>query len=114
MGNNLDLDSDKSDGVAFMGYALDTELTIKYKESLTAFIKLESDGPFDYDALIMSDNRINSLFGDIDNYSLPEILLRVEEYWIDTTLCNLPVKMKVGQYAYQVGNGYALGGYYEN
>ena len=45
---------------------------------------------------------------------MPEIIPRVEEYWIDSVVVNLPLKFKIGQYPNQVGNGYALGGYYEN
>ncbi len=114
LGNNLDLDSDKSDSVAYMGYTYDTKLNFTYKDFLTSYIKFESNGPFDYDAPIVSDKKIDTRYGEIDNYSIPEILPRVEEYWVDTVVFNLPVKFKIGQYANQIGNGYALGGYYEN
>ena len=114
LGNNLDLNSDKSDGVTYMGYTYDTKFNITYKEFLTSFIKLESNGPFDFDAPIVSDRKINTLFGEVDNYSMPEIIPRVEECWIDLVVINLPLKFKIGLYPNQVGNGYALGGYYEN
>lgn len=67
LGNNLDLNSDKSDGVTYMGYTYDTKFNITYKEFLTSFIKLESNGPFDFDAPIVSDRKINRLFGEVDN-----------------------------------------------
>ena len=94
MGNNLDLDSDKSDGVTYMGYTYDTKFNITYKEFLTSFIKLEGNGPFDYDAPIVSDRKTNTLFGEVENYSMPEIIPRVEEYWIDSVVINLPLKFK--------------------
>ncbi|UJS18090.1 MAG: alginate export family protein [Candidatus Jettenia sp.] len=114
IGNNLDLDSKKSDGVTYVGYTYDTEFNITYKDFLISFIRFESSGPFDYDAPIISDKKINTLFGEVDNYSVPEIIPRVEEYWIDSLIFHLPARLKLGQYAYHVGNGYALGGYYEN
>src|SRR3990167_8849262 len=112
--NNLYLNSIKSDGVNYMGYTYDKKFNIAYKEFLTSFIKLESKGPFGFDAPIVSDRKINTLFGEVDNYSMPEIIPRVEECWIDLVVINLPLKFKIGQYPNQVGNGYALGGYYEN
>ena len=114
LGNNLDLNSDKSDGVAFMGFAYDMKLTTEYKDIFSSFFKLESNGPFDYDAPVLSDRKVNTISGQVDNYRFPEIIPRVEEYWVDTRVFSFPVKFKVGQYPYQVGNGYALGGYYEN
>ena len=114
LGNNLDLDKDKSDGVTYMGYTFDMKFKVDYKESLTSLVRFESNGPFDFDAPILSDNKIDTLFGEVDNYSFPEVIPRVEEYWVDSVVYNLPVKFKIGQYPYQVGNGYALSGYYEN
>lgn len=114
LGNNLDLDSNKSDGVTYMGYTYDLKFNLQYKDLLTSFIKLESNGPFDFDAPIISDKKIDTFFGEVDNYSIPEVIPRVEEYWVDSFVLNFPVKFKIGQYAYQVGNGFALSGYYEN
>lgn len=114
LGNNLDLNSSEDDGVTYVGYSFNTRFNISYKEFFMSFLKLESNGTFDYDAPIVSDNKINTLFGDIDNYSFPEIIPRVEEYWVDSKIFDLPVRVKIGQYAYLVGNGYVLGGYYEN
>lgn len=114
LGNNLDLDNEKRDGVTYAGYTYDMELNITYKDFLISFIRLESNGPFDYDAPVISDKKINTLFGEVVNYGIPEIIPRVEEYWINFFVFYLPVKLKLGQYAYRVGNGYALGGYYEN
>lgn len=114
LGNNLDLDNDKSDGVIYMGYTYDMKFHLEYKDVLASFLKLESNGPFDFDAPIMSDNKIDTFYGEINNYSIPEVIPRVEEYWVDSLLFNLPLKFRIGQYPYQVGNGYALCGYYEN
>lgn len=114
LGNTLDLDNDKSDGVTYMGYTYDLKFDVKYKDILTSFVKLESNGPFDFDAPLMSDKKIDTFFGEVNNYSIPEVVPRVEEYWIDSFVFPFPVKFKLGQYPYQVGNGYALGGYYEN
>lgn len=114
LGNNLDLDNDKSDGITYMGYTYELKFNLEYTDVLTSFVKLESNGPFDFDAPIVSDKKINTFFGEVSNYSLPEVIPRVEEYWIDSLIFNLPVKFKLGQYPYRVGNGYALGGYYEN
>ena len=89
LGNNLDLNSDNSsDSLAYMGYTYDTKVNIKYKEYLTSFVKLESNGPFDFDAPIVSDKKVNTRFGAVDNYSFPEVIPRVEEYWIDTLVFN--------------------------
>ncbi len=114
LGNNLDLDNDKSDSVTYMGYTYDQKFNLRYKDILTSFVKLESNGPFDFDAPIMSDKKIDTFYGEVDNYSIPEVIPRVEEYWIDSLVFYLPAKIKLGQYPFQVGNGYALGGYYEN
>ncbi len=97
-----------------MGYTYDLKFNVEYKEVLTSFVKLESNGPFDFDAPIMSDKKIDTFYGEVDNYSMPEVIPRVEEYWVDSLVFDFPVKFKLGQYSYQAGNGYALGGYYEN
>ncbi|MEP9411658.1 MAG: alginate export family protein [Candidatus Brocadia sp.] len=114
LGNNLDLDNDRSDGIIYMGYTYDLRFNLEYKDILTSFVKLESNGPFDFDAPVMSDRKINTFYGKVDNYSIPEVIPRVEEYWVDSMVFHFPLRFKIGQYPYQVGNGYALCGYYEN
>ena len=46
---------------------------MKDKEILTSFLRLESNGTFDYNVPLMSTRKISTLYGEIDNYSIPVI-----------------------------------------
>lgn len=113
--NVVDLDShNKDDTTAYLGldYSLGFSLESKDQEK-KFFLKLERNGPYDYDAPVFVRNTLMTSGGVIDGYRNEDLLPQLEEFWMDLPLVK-PVRFKLGLYMYEVGKGFSLNGCYEN
>jgi len=113
--NVVDLDShNKDDHSTYLGidYSLAISADFKDKESKFYF-KLERNGPYDYSAPIFIHNTLINSGGRVERYRDSELLPQVEEFWLDSKLFD-NYRVKAGLYIYEVGNGFALNGNYEN
>jgi hypothetical protein len=113
--NTVDLDSANSDDTTtYLGidYSLGFKGAFK-NENLNFYLKLERNGPGDYNAPLFVHNTLINTGGVIEKYHNDELLPQIEEFWLDTPLSRL-LRFKVGLYTYEVGNGFSLNGSYEN
>jgi hypothetical protein len=113
--NVVDLDSRNSDDTTTY-FGLDYSLGLKseFKDIDTLlFVKLERNGPYDYDAPLFVHNTLMTSGGVIEKYRNDELLPELEEFWVDKALIK-PWRFKAGLYTYEVGYGFALNGGYEN
>jgi hypothetical protein len=113
--NTVDLDSDnKEDAGAYIGLDYSVGFYAECKDWDTKlYLKLERNGPTDYDAPVFVHNKVMTTGGVIGAYRNEELLPGVEEFWFDAPLTG-PVRLKAGLFAYEVGNGFSLNGAYEN
>jgi hypothetical protein len=114
--NTVDLDSRNSDDTStYLGidYNLSLSLKAKDEEGPSAFIKLERNGPYDYDAPIAIHNTLITSTDRVERYRDAQLLPGVEEFWLDLPLGLMPARLKGGLFAYEVGHGISLGGAYE-
>ncbi|MFH0826873.1 MAG: hypothetical protein V1923_03175 [Candidatus Omnitrophota bacterium] len=113
--NTVDLDShNKDDSTAYLGldYSFGFNLESKDKEK-RFFLKLERNGPCDYSAPLFVHNTLMTSAGSIERYRNESLLPQIEEFWMDVPLLQ-PIRLKLGLYTYEVGNGFSLHGCYEN
>lgn len=113
--NIADLDSSNSDDTtAYLGidYSLGFKSELKSRDSIF-YLRLERNGPSDYDAPLFVHNTLMNSGGAIEKYRNDELLPQLEEFWLDTPLFN-NFRFKSGLYTYEVGNGFSLNGAYEN
>lgn len=118
MRNTVDLDShNRDDHSTYMGidYSLGFGLNFK-DEGPKFFVKLERNGPWDYDAPLFIHNTLTvSGPSRIEVYRNDELLPQFEEFWFDVPLGKIPLRFKAGLFAYDIGKGFAMGtGTYEN
>jgi hypothetical protein len=113
--NVVDLDShNKNSRSTYLGIDYSFALTGEFKDSGDQFyLKLERNGPYDYDAPIFIQNKLINSGGQIEKYRNAELLPQVEEFWLDNKLGD-NFGLKTGLYVYEVGNGFSLNGGYEN
>ncbi len=104
----------KDDSTVYLGidYSLGFNLDLKNNPS-KFYLKLERNGPYDYDAPLFIHNTLMTSGGVIEKYRDEELLPALEELWMETPLFDY-LKFKAGLYAYTVGNGFSLNGGYEN
>jgi hypothetical protein len=113
--NVVDLDSGNSDDTTtYLGIDYNLGFRCASKDNGPEFyLKLERNGPGDYDAPLFVHNTLMNTGGVIEKYRNDELLPQVEEFWL-----SLPLKQnfryKLGLYAYEVGNGFSLNGSFEN
>lgn len=115
MKNAVDLDSGNSDDTTTytgIDYSLGFHAESK-DEGVSLFMKLERNGPWDYDAPLFIRNTLTTSSGRIEAYRDDELLPGVEEYWLDGPLPGA-ARCKVGLFSYAVGNEFSLNGAYEN
>ena len=113
--NVVGLDShNKDDYTTYLGIDYSLAFSADFKDSSNKFyIKLERNGPYDYNAPIFIHNKLITSGGSVEEYRNAELLPQVEEFWFDSkTQGSLGVK--AGLYIYEVGNGFSLNGNYEN
>jgi hypothetical protein len=113
--NVVDLDSHNSDdSTTYFGLDYSLGFKTEFKDQDTSlFVKLERNGPYDYDAPLFVHNTLMTSGGVIEKYRNDELLPEVEEFWLDSALIK-PYRFKIGLYTYEVGYGFALNGGYEN
>jgi len=113
--NIVDLDSDNSDDTtAYLGIDYSLGFGLESKNNGAKFyLKLERNGPGDYDAPLFVHNTLMNSGGVIEEYRNDELLPQLEEFWLDTPLYNA-FRFKIGLYTYEVGNGFSLNGAFEN
>ena len=113
--NVVDLDShNKLDQTTYLGMDYSFATTVEFKNSGNKFyLKLERNGPYDYDAPLFIHNTLLTSGGSVEKYNNAELLPQVEEFWLDTKLAS-NFGLKAGMYIYEVGNGFSLNGGYEN
>lgn len=102
------------DTTAYMGIDYSLAFRSEFKDGGPKFyLKLERNGPFDYDAPLFVHNTLMNSGGDIERYRGKELLPQLEEFWIDAPVLGA-FRFKSGLYTYEVGNGFSLNGGYEN
>ena len=113
--NVVDLDSrNKDDHTAYLGIDYSFAFNVDFKDSQNKFyFKLERNGPYDYSAPLFIHNTLVNSGGPVERYRGLELLPQVEEFWLDSKLFD-KYRFKAGLYIYEVGNGFALNGNYEN
>jgi hypothetical protein len=113
--NVVGLDShNKDDQTTYLGIDYSFAINGELKNSGSKFyLKLERNGPYDYDAPLFIHNTLINSGGRVEKYRNAELLPQVEEFWWDTKLWS-NFGLKAGMYIYEVGNGFSLNGGYEN
>lgn len=116
--NVVGLDShNKDDHTTYFGidYSFGLSLNLKPQDQ-RFYLKLERNGPWDYDAPIFIHNTLMvSGPSRIEAYRGDELLPQVEEFWFDLPLFDSPLRLKAGLFPYEIGKGYAQGtGSFEN
>jgi len=114
--NTVDLDNkNKDDSSAYLGidYSLGLDLAFK-EDGPQAHLKLERNGPYDYDAPLFIHNTLMTSTAKVERYRDAELLPHVEEFWYDFGLRGLPSRLKSGLFVYEAGNNLAVPSDYEN
>lgn len=113
--NVVDLDRGNSDDRStYLGIDYNLAFNTVFKKSDSRFyLKLERNGPFDYDAPLFVHNTLTTSGGPIGRYRKEQLLPQVEEFWLETPLLQ-DYRFKAGLYTYEVGNSLSLNGSYEN
>jgi hypothetical protein len=111
--NTVDLDSANSDDTTTY-YGIDYSLAARAKKDAGPefYLKLERNGPFDYDAPVWVHNTLISSGGTVNAYRNEELLPGVEEFWADVPLTDA-LRAKAGLFTYEVGNCFSMHGSYE-
>ena len=86
--NVMDLDSRNQNGQAtYLGIDYSFALSAEFKNSGNKFyLKLERNGPYDYDAPLFIHNRLINSGGKVEKYRNAELLPQVEEFWLENKL----------------------------
>ncbi len=113
--NLVDLDNhQKDDSSTYFGIDYSLAFSHEFKNGgVKSYLKLERNGPYDYDAPLFIHNTLTTSGGRIEAYRNDELLPQLEEFWVDTPVVS-SFRFKIGLYAYEVGNGFSLNGGYEN
>lgn len=113
--NVVGLDShNRDDRTTYLGIDYSLAFDVEFKGSGSkVYLKLERNGPYDYDAPLFVHNKLVTSGGQIEKYRNSELLPQVEEFWLDNKLWG-NFGLKAGLYIYEVGNGFSLNGSYEN
>jgi len=106
MRNNIYLDNhNRDDSTTYFGIDYSLGFDLKYKDAgPEAFIKLERNGPYLYDAPLFIHNTLNTFTARVEKYRGSELLPRVAEFWYDFGLFKLPLRAKGGIFTYDVAN----------
>jgi hypothetical protein len=114
--NTVDLDSKNSDdSTGYLG--IDYSLGFDWKSKSAgprAFLKLERNGPYDYDAPLFINNTLATSAARVERYTGGQLLPDIEEFWLEAPVTTVPLRIKGGLFTYNVGNDIAGGGAYEN
>ena len=110
--NVVDLDSANSqDSTTYLGIDYSLGFNLNFKEEGPRFyLKLERNGPYDYDAPLFIHNKLTvSDLSRIEAYRNEELLPQAEEFWFELPIMNIPLRLKAGLFPYEVGKGFAQG-----
>ena len=102
--NVVDLDSSNHDDhTVYFGvdYSLGFGVKQKDEDGVKSYLKLERNGPYDYNAPLFVHNTLMNTGGVIEKYRGDELLPEVEEFWLDYLLGDF-CRMKSGLYTYTV------------
>ncbi len=111
--NLPDLDDDAGHPVWYIGYEYDIEASLKHESSAELFLQLKRNNISLYDAPLIRNSKIITLFGTRHEYTQGEMLPRVSRLYFDVPVTDfLETRVRAGFFNYLVGNGYALGGKY--
>ncbi|MFQ5953357.1 MAG: hypothetical protein ACE5JK_08185, partial [Candidatus Omnitrophota bacterium] len=114
LGHVVTLDwNQKNDVQDYMAYIYGAGLKIIYQEEYEAYMRWASLGPAEFDAPIAPHGQVHTIWGDVGEYRGVELLPHLQKWWLDVPIPVLPARFKGGLFKYSVGNGLALGGYYE-
>lgn len=105
--------NNKDDQQNYLGYQYEAALGVTYQENFKGYIRFASYGPTEYDAPLAPKGPVQTIWGDVGEYWGKKMLPRLDEWWVDVPIGNLPARVKSGLFTYSVGSGLALGGYYE-
>jgi hypothetical protein len=108
--------ANKDDRSTYLGIDYSLGFQSKFKnDGPILYLKLERNGPYDYNAPLFIHNTLMAAGSHIDAYRNEELLPQVEEFWMDSPIPKTPLRFKTGMFPYEVGKGYAQGsGSYEN
>jgi len=114
--NNLYLDNkNKDDSSTYLGIDYSLGFDLKYKENgPEAYLRLERNGPYDYDAPLFIHNTLYTSSAQVERYRNSELFPAVEEFWYDFGLFRLPMRLKTGLFVYTMGNNITVPASYEN
>gem|GEM_PF-379743 len=116
--NTIDLNSKaKKDSFAYIGLMYRLNLDLKYKEDVEAFLGFERYGPYGYDVPALGRRSVPTIFGDVEHYRNRQYLPELKEWFLDARSPfteAYPIRAKVGLYPLQIGNGFAVTGFYQN
>lgn len=110
------LDSNnKDDSSTYVGIDYSLAFDVQFKDSgPEVYLKLERNGPFDYDAPLFIHNTLITSVAPVGKYRGTELLPHIEEFWYDFGLFKLPARSRTGLFIYEAGNNVSTPSYYEN
>lgn len=114
--NNVTLDSaNKDDSPTYLGIDYSLGFDLQFKDGgPQAYLKMERNGPYLYDAPIWVYNTLMTSTAKVDTYRNEELLPRAAEFWYDFGLYKLPVRLKSGLFVYDAGNNISTPSDYNN
>jgi hypothetical protein len=116
--NCIDLNNkEKKDSFNYIGLDYRINFDLTYKDWFEIFTGFERNGPTENDAPMLGRRSVPTTYGDIQRYRNKEYLPELQEWFVDfkTPYTQFhPVHTRAGLYPFMVGNGLAVGGYYEN
>lgn len=116
--NAVDLDNkDKKDSFGYIGMTYRLNVDAMYKDNVEVFLGFERIGPCNYDVPVLGRRSVPTSFGNVEHYRNRELLPELKEWFLDVKapwITAYPIRTKVGLFPFQVGNGFAVSGYYQN
>lgn len=114
--NTVGLDSgNKDDASAYLGIDYGLAFDLKAKgNGHEAYLLLERNGPFDYDAPLFIHNTLVTSIASVERYRGSELLPHVEGFWYDLPLQEESLRLKGGLFIYEVGHDIVSPSDYEN
>ncbi len=114
MNNTIDLDSSNDDDqTTYFGLDYSLAFDLKFKEQgPQLYARFNRSGPYGYDAPIFVHNTLRTSVAPVEKYQEADLLPGMKEFWWDSRPLALPVRLKTGSFALNVGHGFI--GSYEN
>ncbi len=116
--NTIDLSNkNKKDSFGYIGMAYRLNVDMKYKDDAELYFGFERNGPYEYDVPVLGRKSVPTIYGNVEHYRNREFLPELKEWFLDikSPLTEAyPIRAKVGLFPLQIGNGFAVTGYYQN